>query len=53
MTLGDGDDQELDWGGKLVRKQQNNSVRTKSSNSALASKGEEGKAAVSKDKSSS
>lgn len=42
MTLGDGDDQEPGWGGK-----QSNSVRTKSSNPALAGRGGEGKATVS------
>lgn len=48
MTLGDGEHQEPGWGEKLERTQQNSSIRTKSSSSALASKGEEGKAAVSK-----
>jgi len=50
MTLGDGDDWEPGWGGRLVRTQQSNSVKTKSSNSASASRDEEGKAAVSEDK---
>lgn len=43
MTWGAGGDQEPGWGGKLVRTQQSNSVRTKSSSSASTSKGEKGK----------